>query len=108
MADILPIFHLLFPFFFCAYAEYCIQFLTAERSRPMTDQAGATAPEGATAHLGEVLVKQPGEAISYWQPVPANGHIDVIFFPRYGADGVSHRLWNPDRAAGRLCARACP
>ncbi|GLK72150.1 cupin domain-containing protein [Ancylobacter dichloromethanicus] len=47
----------------------------------MTDQAGATAPEGATAHLGEVLVKQPGEAISYWQPVPANGHIDVIFSP---------------------------
>lgn len=47
----------------------------------MSEQAGATAQTGATSHLGEVLVKQPGEAISYWQPVPANGHIDVIFAP---------------------------
>lgn len=30
---------------------------------------------------GEVLVVQPGTAESYWQPVPANGNIDVIFAP---------------------------
>jgi quercetin dioxygenase-like cupin family protein len=30
---------------------------------------------------GEVLVVQPAEAVSYWQPVPANGHIEVIFAP---------------------------
>lgn len=31
--------------------------------------------------FGEVLVSQPGTAASYWQPVPANGHIEVIFAP---------------------------
>jgi mannose-6-phosphate isomerase-like protein (cupin superfamily) len=31
--------------------------------------------------FGEVLIKQPGTATSYWQPVPANGHIEVIFAP---------------------------
>ena len=30
---------------------------------------------------GEVLIRQPGSAASYWQPVPANGHIDVILSP---------------------------
>jgi len=30
---------------------------------------------------GEVLIRQPGSAVSYWQPVPANGHIEVIFSP---------------------------
>ncbi|MCW6511488.1 cupin domain-containing protein [Lichenifustis flavocetrariae] len=30
---------------------------------------------------GDVLVVQPGTAESYWQPVPANGHIEVIFAP---------------------------
>ena len=30
---------------------------------------------------GQTLVVQPGAAESYWQPVPANGHIDVIFAP---------------------------
>ncbi len=30
---------------------------------------------------GEVLAVQPSRSISYWQPVPANGHIDVIFAP---------------------------
>ncbi|MDO9415545.1 cupin domain-containing protein [Pararhizobium sp.] len=31
--------------------------------------------------LGEVVVFQPGSAESHWQPVPANGHIQVIFAP---------------------------
>ncbi len=35
-------------------------------------------PEGVR---GEVLVVQPGAAESYWQPVPANGFINVIFAP---------------------------
>ncbi len=30
---------------------------------------------------GEVLVVQPGEAPSYWQPVPANGFIEVVVAP---------------------------
>jgi mannose-6-phosphate isomerase-like protein (cupin superfamily) len=34
-----------------------------------------------TEREGEVLVVQPGEAASYWQPVPANGFIEVIAAP---------------------------
>ena len=30
---------------------------------------------------GDQLVVQPGEAASYWQPVPANGHVDVVLAP---------------------------
>jgi quercetin dioxygenase-like cupin family protein len=30
---------------------------------------------------GELLILQPGDAQSYWQPVPANGHIDVLLSP---------------------------
>ncbi|GLK84688.1 cupin domain-containing protein [Ancylobacter defluvii] len=47
----------------------------------MSEQAGGTSQTGTTTYAGHVLAKQPGEAISYWQPVPANGHIDVIFAP---------------------------
>jgi quercetin dioxygenase-like cupin family protein len=31
--------------------------------------------------LGDQLVVQPGEAASYWQPVPANGHVEVRLAP---------------------------
>jgi quercetin dioxygenase-like cupin family protein len=31
---------------------------------------------------GEILVVQPGEGESYWQPVPANGHITIKVAPR--------------------------
>ncbi|MBS7538269.1 cupin domain-containing protein [Ancylobacter lacus] len=41
----------------------------------MAEQASDASP------YGEVLVRQPGEATSYWQPVPANGQIEVIFAP---------------------------
>ena len=30
---------------------------------------------------GEILVVQPGEAPSYWQPVPANGAVEVLVAP---------------------------
>ncbi len=30
---------------------------------------------------GETFVVQPGTATSYWQPVPANGHIEVALDP---------------------------
>jgi quercetin dioxygenase-like cupin family protein len=30
---------------------------------------------------GDLLVVQPGEGPSYWQPVPANGHIRVLLSP---------------------------
>jgi mannose-6-phosphate isomerase-like protein (cupin superfamily) len=35
----------------------------------------------AIAAKGEVLIVPPGEGDSYWQPVPANGHIDVLLAP---------------------------
>ena len=38
-------------------------------TEPMPDRRGA------------VLVVQPGAAESHWQPVPANGHIEVVFAP---------------------------
>ena len=30
---------------------------------------------------GETFVVQPGTATSFWQPVPANGHIEVALDP---------------------------
>ena len=36
---------------------------------------------GENTATGEILVVQPGEAESYWQPVPANGSIDVLVAP---------------------------
>ena len=36
--------------------------------------------DGATKR-GEAVVVQPGEARSYWQPVPANGYSDVHITP---------------------------
>jgi mannose-6-phosphate isomerase-like protein (cupin superfamily) len=30
---------------------------------------------------GDMLVVPPGEGESHWQPVPANGHIEVLFAP---------------------------
>ena len=50
------------------------------------NQFAAAPPAGAvegpgSATRGDVLVVQPGTAESHWQPVPANGHIKVIFAP---------------------------
>lgn len=36
---------------------------------------------GGRADKGEILVVQPGEAASYWQPVPANGFVEVLLGP---------------------------
>ena len=44
-------------------------------------QAAGTVEAPARDTMGEVLVVQPGTAESHWQPVPANGHIEVIFAP---------------------------
>jgi len=39
---------------------------------------------------GRAVVMQPGNAPSYWQPVPANGHADPTLFPaNTGFDGLS-------------------
>lgn len=38
-------------------------------------------PIADAAPAGAILVVQPGQAESHWQPVPANGFIDVIFAP---------------------------
>ena len=35
----------------------------------------------ADAVRGHAVVVQPGEAASYWQPVPANGHADPTLTP---------------------------
>ncbi|MFC7397353.1 cupin domain-containing protein [Chelatococcus sp. GCM10030263] len=43
----------------------------------MADEANETAAEAS----GLTMVVQPGQAASYWQPVPANGQIEVIFAP---------------------------
>lgn len=49
-------------------------------SQPPAQPAEATVAAPADAR-GDVLVVQPGAAESYWQPVPANGHIEVILAP---------------------------
>ena len=39
---------------------------------------------------GRAFVVQPGEGPSYWQPVPANGHADPVFYPaRTGFDALA-------------------
>jgi quercetin dioxygenase-like cupin family protein len=39
---------------------------------------------------GHAVVVQPGEAPSFWQPVPANGHADPVLMPaNTGFDGLS-------------------
>ena len=39
---------------------------------------------------GHAVVIQPGQAPSYWQPVPANGHADPTLFPaNTGFDGLA-------------------
>src|SRR3989475_6588824 len=39
---------------------------------------------------GRAVVVQPGEAPSYWQPVPANGHADPTLYPgRTGFDRLA-------------------
>jgi quercetin dioxygenase-like cupin family protein len=39
------------------------------------------AMEAATGSRGHAVVVQPGEAPSYWQPVPASGHADPALYP---------------------------
>src|SRR2546425_12182246 len=44
----------------------------------------------AEAIRGRAVVVQPGEGPSYWQPVPANGHADPVFYPaRTGFDALA-------------------
>lgn len=44
----------------------------------------------AEAARGRAIVVQPGEGMSYWQPVPANGHADPMLTPDLtGFDGLS-------------------
>ena len=31
---------------------------------------------------GRAVVVQPGEGLSYWQPVPASGHADPVLYPQ--------------------------
>jgi quercetin dioxygenase-like cupin family protein len=37
--------------------------------------------DGEALPRGDLLVVQPGDGASYWQPVPANGHIEVLLAP---------------------------
>ncbi len=48
----------------------------------MADDAAASGDGNVrTEARGDLLVVQPGEAPSYWQPVPANGHVSVLLAP---------------------------
>ena len=49
---------------------------------------------------GAVLVVQPGTAESHWQPVPANGHIEVVFAPHRVAMDHPFGLGTQTVAAG--------
>lgn len=45
---------------------------------------------GAKASAGRAVVMQPGDGLSYWQPEPANGHVEVKLQPHEtGFDGLS-------------------
>lgn len=44
--------------------------------------------EAATAKRGAAVVVQPGEARSYWQPVPANGYSDIHVAPDVTGSGT--------------------
>jgi mannose-6-phosphate isomerase-like protein (cupin superfamily) len=46
--------------------------------------------QGQSGRRGDVLVVQPGEGSSFWQPVPANGFIDVIVAP--GSVAMEHPI----------------
>jgi mannose-6-phosphate isomerase-like protein (cupin superfamily) len=43
--------------------------------------AGGTTMRDVEGARGHGLVVQPGEAPSYWQPMPANGHADPVLYP---------------------------
>ena len=62
--------------------------------------------EWSGAHLGEVLVLQPGSAESYWQPVPSKGFIDVPHRAAPRCHGASDRArharpWPSPRTCGK-------
>ena len=38
-----------------------------------------------SAARGEVFISQQGQAESYWQPVPANGHVEILLAPHLTA-----------------------
>jgi quercetin dioxygenase-like cupin family protein len=47
---------------------------------------------------GRAVVVQPGEAPSYWQPLPANGHADPTLFPAstgFGALAMGYQTIAP-------------
>jgi quercetin dioxygenase-like cupin family protein len=47
---------------------------------------------------GQAVVVQPGEAPSYWQPVPANGHADPTLYPArtgFGALSMGYQTIAP-------------
>lgn len=54
-----------------------MQFIEPQEGMTMSDTIESTGAQ----RKGAMRAIQPGEAPSLWQPVPANGHIDVIFAP---------------------------
>lgn len=50
-------------------------------NQPLPAQPAEANTKASADARGAVLVVQPGAAESYWQPVPANGYIEVIFAP---------------------------
>jgi mannose-6-phosphate isomerase-like protein (cupin superfamily) len=60
--------------------DCCPQFVynTCKGRRDEWDTCDMTSDE---PREGEILVVQPGEAPSFWQPVPANGFVEVLVAP---------------------------
>ena len=60
--------------------DCCPQFAynTCKGRRDERDTCDMTSDE---PREGEILVVQPGEAPSFWQPVPANGFVEVLVAP---------------------------
>jgi quercetin dioxygenase-like cupin family protein len=51
---------------------------------------------------GRAVVVQPGQAPSYWQPVPANGHADPTLFPASTGFGTLSMGYQTIAPGGRV------
>jgi quercetin dioxygenase-like cupin family protein len=51
---------------------------------------------------GRAAVVQPGEAASYWQPVPANGHADPTLIPAHTGFGALSMGYQTIAPGGRI------
>ena len=62
-------------------SDGCPQFVYNAGGGMQIDHRERKGMSGGEPGDGEILVVQPGEAPSYWQPLPANGAVDVLVAP---------------------------